>query len=623
MNQEQYENFIAGLEREAEQNPARYHWKLGGMATLGYAYIAAMLLALFAIVVALGWMVIHRSGAVLALKLGIFVVPLIWAVLRAVFVTISPPAGREIAPRSAPALFEFVEEIRRAAGAPRVHHILMTGELNASVVQHPRLGIFGWSSNYLILGLPLMQALSLAEFRAVVAHEFGHLSGAHGKFGAWIYRLRTSWARLAGAFEDSDHWGRFMFVPFFKWYAPAFAAYSFVQARRQEYEADRVSAAATSPQAAGAALVRFQLQSRFLRENFWSDIFRQAQSIDRPQAQPFSSMRHALLQSKTDSAEKVLEAALKFRTGSDDTHPCLNDRLRALGVTPKVPAPFSRSAADSLLGPFRDELAAELDEEWHESIAGWWQGQHEAAAKARGRLDELDRAAAAGELSVDDAFERASLTEDIGDESQAFAQLEALFPRATDHAPTLCMLGRLKLARDDESGIELLEDVALINAAYLPPVGTMIVDYLRRHGRNEDMRPYMDRLAEADIREAAARKERSTLLISDKLLPHELPANLMPALLAHLADSGEVRRAWLARKQTRHRPEVPMYVLAIQRRSSWWKFESSGGSQQLIDQLARDIELPGDALVIPVDGENKSFGKKLGKMKGTLVYEDA
>ena len=74
--------------------------------------------------------------------------------------------------------------------------MLLTGDFNAAIVQHPRFGIFGGTRNYLMLGLPLMQSLSPAEFQAVVAHEFGHLWGAHGRFGAWIYRLRTGWARL-------------------------------------------------------------------------------------------------------------------------------------------------------------------------------------------------------------------------------------------------------------------------------------------------------------------------------------------------------------------------------------------------------------------------------------------
>ncbi len=99
-----------------------------------------------------------------------------------------------------------------------------------------------------------MQSLSPEEFQAVVAHEFGHLSGAHSRFGAWIYRLRTGWARLSDALRTHNHWSAALFTRFFNWYAPLFSAYSFAQARQQEYEADRMSVEAMGREATASAL---------------------------------------------------------------------------------------------------------------------------------------------------------------------------------------------------------------------------------------------------------------------------------------------------------------------------------------------------------------------------------
>jgi Zn-dependent protease with chaperone function len=57
---------------------------------------------------------------------------------------------------------------------------------NASVVQIPRLGVFGWSRNYLTVGVPLLDAVTPEQFEAVLAHELGHLARAHGRFRTWI-----------------------------------------------------------------------------------------------------------------------------------------------------------------------------------------------------------------------------------------------------------------------------------------------------------------------------------------------------------------------------------------------------------------------------------------------------
>ena len=72
---------------------------------------------------------------------------------------------------------------------------IIDDEFNACIVQIPRFGLFGGARNYLVIGLPLMQTLTVEQFAAVLAHEYGHLSGAHGHFSAWIYRLRVTWSR--------------------------------------------------------------------------------------------------------------------------------------------------------------------------------------------------------------------------------------------------------------------------------------------------------------------------------------------------------------------------------------------------------------------------------------------
>jgi Zn-dependent protease with chaperone function len=621
MNQEAYENFVARVEADAQRRPSLYRLQLGGLAVLGYAYVMAILAVLLLVLAAFGWMVVHGSGTVIALKLGVFVVPLVWAVITAMFVRMAPPMGRVITRADAPALFELVEDVRRTTGAPRADTVLITEDFNAAVVQHPRLGVFGWPRNYLVLGLPLMQALSVEEFRSVVAHEFGHLSGQHGKFGAWIYRLRAGWARLLYALEESDHWGRFLFVPFFKWYAPTFSAYSFVQARRQEYEADRMAAAASGAVVAAAALVRVELQAQFLQAEYWKSILREADVRDQPQAQPFSMLRHAFAQSRPQSdAATTLDSALKRRTGFDDTHPCLTDRLDALGARAAVPDAISASAAETLLGTFGATLENEFDRLWHENVQNWWRERHQFATQSRSRLTELEATATTAELSVDDALERATLTEELMDAATARPLYEAVLQRAPENAAASFAVGRLKLDSDDDAGIELLQRASKLDPAYAQACGGQIVEYLRRHGRNAEARSHIDDLNQAGQRDDLARRERAQLLTSDKLLPHELPTETVQAIVEKLRTFPEVRCAWLVRKQTRYYSHLPLYVLAVRRKNYWWKLESSRTQQKLVDALCANLQCPGDTLFFCLDGENKQFRSRFKKVPGGEIY---
>ena len=618
VKREQFEILVERLEQEAQRQPALYRARLGAMALLGYGYIAAILALLCLALALLIFIATRRSGAAIAIKLGILLVPLIWAVLRAMAVKLDPPSGRAVHRHEAPELFACIDEVQSQAGAPKAHEVLVTDDFNAAVVQHARWGMFGWPRNYLILGLPLMQALDLKEFRAVLAHEFGHLSGAHGKFGAWIYRLRTGWTRLTQALERDDHWGKALFVPFFSWYAPAFSALSFVQARRQEYEADRVSAAVAGANIAAQALIRVHVQSRFLERHYWRRILRQADTDAEPQVQPFTMLRTAFVEQRVDDdAQSALRSALKRRTGCDDTHPSLSDRLAALRCSPHLPGPVDHSAADALLGSLAERLTADFDARWRESVSAWWQGRHQYALASKSKLAEL--ANADEELCIEDAFNRAELTEELGDEAGARQQLETLAKRAPEHAATQFALGRMRLNDDDESGIALLKNAMRLDPGAEQASCRLIVEYLQRHGRNEEARSHIDLLHDAGTRDQAASKERGELRIADKLLPHGLAEKQVADLTIQLQAVPELRRVYLVRKQTVHYQDVPMYVLAFERRMRFWKLERSGAMQALADRLSREISCPGETIIIGLDGDNRVFRRKFRAVAGAQL----
>src|SRR5207253_2899501 len=109
--------------------------------------------------------------------------------------------------------------------APRIHRIIITDDFNAYAAQRPRFSLVGPTENTLALGLPYMLAVSPDEFRATVAHEFGHFSGKHGKFGATIYRQTVTWHRIWDQLSKSN--ASWLLSSFLSWYMPKFEALSF------------------------------------------------------------------------------------------------------------------------------------------------------------------------------------------------------------------------------------------------------------------------------------------------------------------------------------------------------------------------------------------------------------
>ena len=288
MTNEQFEALVSRLDSQVARAPSAYRWRVALLALLGSAYLTGVVLAVAGLFV--GLLVSAMWLKALAIKLAIFVGAFLWLVLRALWVKVPAPEGRDLRARDAPQLFAMIEELRRALRSPRFHRVLVTEEFNAGVVQSPRLGMFGWYRNYLLIGLPLMKSLSVEQFKAVLAHEFGHLSRNHGRMSNWIYRQRLRWARLMAILDASESSGRFLFQPFFQWYAPYFSAYSFPLARANEYAADATSAQLTSPRAAGEALTAVNVVGSYLAEHYWPGIHKLADERPQPNFAPYSGL---------------------------------------------------------------------------------------------------------------------------------------------------------------------------------------------------------------------------------------------------------------------------------------------------------------------------------------------
>ena len=197
MTEQEFEALVARLDQEARRHPAKYRLKVILLAYAGYAYVALVLL------VAAGLFFATIPAAVylkaLVIKLALIFGGFFWVVAGAMWVRLEVPKGRPIANSEAPELFALIDKLRRSLGAPRFHHVLITDDFNAAVVQIPRLGLLGWYRNTLLIGLPLMKALNRQQLAAVLAHEFGHLAGGHGRLGNWISLDLPASLRLGAA----------------------------------------------------------------------------------------------------------------------------------------------------------------------------------------------------------------------------------------------------------------------------------------------------------------------------------------------------------------------------------------------------------------------------------------
>ena len=112
----------------------------------------------------------------------------------------------EITKEQQPRLFAFLFELADAAEAPRPHRVFLSPRVNAAVFYDlSALNLIFPSKKNLEIGLPLVNALSLGELRAVLAHEFGHFCQRSMAVMRWTYLAQQIAAQLVARRDKLDH----------------------------------------------------------------------------------------------------------------------------------------------------------------------------------------------------------------------------------------------------------------------------------------------------------------------------------------------------------------------------------------------------------------------------------
>jgi Zn-dependent protease with chaperone function len=500
MEIDQFKSMVARLEQESAAAPRQYRIKVALLALLGFAILALVLatvcIGLIALVGIAGALMFTGGAAlILLLKLGkllfLLAIPL-WFTLKsavqALFVRLPAPAGREVTRAEAPALFEALDDMRRKMSGPRFHHVLVVNDMNAAVVQRPAFGLVGWPRNYLLLGLPLVECMAPDEAMAVVAHEYGHLAGSHGRFSAFIYRLRHTWATLQAHMEHFQGWLAKLVAPLVRWYAPYFNAYTYVLARADEYNADAASAQLVGPRSAAHALKRVNLAAPHYQE-FLQATYRRIGDESAPPSDllhAWASMAHG--GAAEENRTRWLGEALDREGAVTDTHPTLRARLSALSADPDIlqalpPAVSGPTASQAWFGAGLDALRTELQQRWAAEVAEGWAERHSATQAERARLRELRELADSGAApDAERELEILRLTlnlEPDADLRQAFADYNAAHP---DEPHGLFLEGCVRLDHDEPEGLTLLDRAMELDPGAIRPGCERAYGFLMKRG---------------------------------------------------------------------------------------------------------------------------------------------
>lgn len=96
----------------------------------------------------------------------------------------------EITEEEQPRLFQFLRQLTSETRSPFPKKVYVSADVNASVFYDSSFwNLFFPAQKNLNIGLGLVNTLNTSEFKAVMAHEFGHFSQRSMKLGVYVYNM--------------------------------------------------------------------------------------------------------------------------------------------------------------------------------------------------------------------------------------------------------------------------------------------------------------------------------------------------------------------------------------------------------------------------------------------------
>lgn len=629
--EDEFDRLVKQAEAEASSDYAGYKRKIFLFALLGYAYILFVPLLLFALLMlCLIIMQTTRHVYFIELQIAFGILIAILAYFKALWITIPPPEGVILSRSDYPDLFNLIDELS-AEVKIKVDRVMVDDQFNAMVIQLPRLGLFGWYANYVVLGLPLMQALPDAHFKAVLTHEFGHISGNHSKGSAFIYNQRARLVQLLIAMQEKSQIAFALLLKFFNWYSPHFNASSLVIAREHEREADRLAASVYGGTTCGEALSLTEVKGEMLGE-IWLGIQQESNKLPEPPELIYHQIGEKI--ASAPEREKALESltrALSRSTDNTDTHPALLERLKVVSFPAEMATPDAllsslpleiapeRSAAVLYFGKKLSSLVQHFSDLWSNANLVNWKANYKSAQEARVKLLALAKKESEGALSIEDMDTKAKLVTVAEGFESAVPIYENILTIQPNHAVSNSVLGAYYLSRKNENGLSMLKVAARDKSMSGINACAMLLQYFDEKKMAAELAEYEKVWAEHQKLIELANRERQGFDRRDHVEPHDLTESGVEQVVYVLSRHKQIKEAYLYCKKMSIFPDERFYVLALVPKRNMG-FELDDGNRQVEARISEEINFPGVYLIKMVDSNWAYLKEKALSIPDSIVY---
>ena len=276
----------------------------------------------------------NGSGLTLQILLGVFGLvagaSTLWSLVPRRIQFTGPGPSINLAQQ--PRLAAEIQGIAKTLGEPMPSEVYLIADANAFVSQFGRRRILG-------LGLPLLQTLTVAEFRAIMAHEFGHFYSGDTRLGPVVYRGRMTMVRVYDNLTKNSEMLQFLrrwaviaaahslLTGFLRGYWKLFLRLTQMISRKQEFRADEIACYVAGSDAVTGALESIN-RTGAVTPAYWQNVVLPlaGRGFLTPIGESFGMFVATPVVAK--AAEEALSKQLEnTRLNPFDTHPPLGARI--------------------------------------------------------------------------------------------------------------------------------------------------------------------------------------------------------------------------------------------------------------------------------------------------------
>ncbi len=254
------------------------------------------------------------------------------AILRSIFTRLTEgEPGRPLTRSEASQLWAMAEEVAQRVDTRPLDAIYVTPAVEVAVTERGRLikKLRGQGQRSLILGLGTLPGMTQGEFKAILAHEYGHFSNRDTAGGNLAHQVRASMHHLAYRLAERG---------LARWYNPAwlfvngfnrvFLRITLGASRLQEILADRHAAVAYGIRNLTDGL------TRIVRLNLVFD-FQVNREVQMAVARGRSlhnlyALEPVVIPEERETLEKRFDEVMNRPTSAYDSHPAVHDRIQLL-----------------------------------------------------------------------------------------------------------------------------------------------------------------------------------------------------------------------------------------------------------------------------------------------------